>query len=215
MNRKLVLVLAVMALPAARLRAQTGINDPVLERMWRLGTDSSHTWDLAQVLFDSVGPRLTGTPAGNNASDWVMKMYRSWGIDARREQYGTWRGWRRGPSHVDLVKPFARSLEATMEGYSPGTGGKDVLATTVILPMVADSSEFVRWLPSARGKYVLISAAYPTCRPEEEWDAMATPASKARMDTAIVKLVNDWTARIRNTGYPVTAGNPTGNLGVR
>jgi len=30
-----------------------------------------------------------------------------------------------------------------------------------------------------------------------------------------VKLVSDWTTRIRNTGYPVTAGNPTGNLGLR
>ncbi len=44
---------------------------------------------------------------------------------------------------------------------------------------------------------------------------MATPASKARMDTTIVTLVNDWTTRLRNTGYPVTAGNPTGALGVR
>ena len=65
-----------------------------------------------------------------------MKMYRSWGIDAKREQYGTWRGWRRGPGHIDLIKPRVRSLEATMVGYSPGTGGKDVVASTVILPMV-------------------------------------------------------------------------------
>jgi hypothetical protein len=144
-----------------------------------------------------------------------MKMYRSWGIDAKREQYGTWRGWRRGPSHIDLMKPFVRSLEAVTEGYSPGTGGKDVMATTIILPMVADSNEFVKWLPNAKGKLVLISAAYPTCRPEEEWTAMATPASKAKMDTTIVKLVADWGQRIRNTGYPVSAGNPTGNLGLR
>src|ERR1700749_159106 len=105
------------SLAAAPLVAQTGITDPVLKHIWSAGQDSSHTWDLAQVLFDSIGPRLTGTPAGNNASDWVMKMYRSWGIDAHREQYGTWRGWRRGPSHVDMTKPFVRSLEATMEGY--------------------------------------------------------------------------------------------------
>ena len=44
---------------------------------------------------------------------------------------------------------------------------------------------------------------------------MATPESRARMDTNIVNLVNDWTTRIRNTGYPVSAGNPTGNLGMR
>ena len=35
------------------------------------------------------------------------------------------------------------------------------------------------------------------------------------MDTTIVNLVNGWTTRLRNTGYPVSAGNPTGNLGMR
>jgi hypothetical protein len=183
--------------------------------MWALGMDSSHTWDLAQTFFDSIGPRLTGTPQGNQASDWVIKTYKSWGIDARREQYGTWRGWRRGVSHIDLIKPRVRSLEAMTLGYSPSTGGKDLIAGTIILPMVQDSAEFVKWLPNARGKFVLISAAYPTCRPEDEWAVQATPESKARMDTTIVKLVSDWTTRIRNTGYPVTAGNPTGNLGLR
>jgi hypothetical protein len=202
--------------PVARAAGQAAAStDPVLQRMWVLGMDSSHTWDLAQTLFDSIGPRLSGTPQGVQASDWVIKTYKSWGIEARREQYGTWRGWRRGYSHIDLVKPRIRTLEATILGDSPGTGGRDVTGATVILPMVADSDAFVKWLPNARGKFVLISAAYPTCRPEEEWAAMATPQSKARMDTTIVKLVTDWTTRIRNTGYPVTAGNPTGALGVR
>jgi carboxypeptidase Q len=208
---------SVMAIaPFASAAAQSGPStDPVLQRMWALGMDSSHTWDLAQTLFDSIGPRLSGTPQGVQASDWVIKTYKSWGIDAKREQYGTWRGWRRGYSHIDLVRPRTRTLEATLLGDSPGTAGQDITGSTVILPMVADSSEFVKWLPNARGKFVLISAAYPTCRPEEEWAAMATAESKARMDTTIVKLVNDWNTRIRNTGYPVTAGNPTGALGVR
>jgi carboxypeptidase Q len=213
--RSLALLGLLAAAPCFSLAAQTGTTDPVLKRMWTLGMDSSHTWDLAQTLFDSIGPRLTGTPQGTQASDWVIKTYKSWGIDAKRERYGTWRGWRRGVSHIDLMKPRIRSLEATILGYSPNTGGKDVVGGTIILPMVQDSNEFVKWLPNAKGKFVLISAAYPTCRPEEEWAAQATPESKARMDTTIVKLVSDWTTRVRNTGYPVTAGNPTGNLGVR
>src|SRR5437763_10217794 len=90
---------AVIAAPALPLQGQ--ITDPVLKRMWSLGMDSSHTWDMAQTLFDSIGPRLTGTPQGTAASDWVIKTYKSWGIDAKREQYGTWRGWRRGYSHID------------------------------------------------------------------------------------------------------------------
>ncbi len=214
-TRSLAFALGVAAFGVPQTRAYAQAGDPVLQRMWSIGMDSSHTWELAQALFDSIGPRLTGTPQGNEASDWVIKMYKSWGIDGKREQYGTWRGWRRGYSHIDLIKPRVRSLEATTLGYSPGTAGKDVTGTTVILPMVADSNEFVKWLPNVRGKFVLISAAYPTCRPEDEWIASATPAARARMDTTIVKLVNDWTTRIRNTGYPVSAGNPTGTLGTR
>ncbi|HEV8496036.1 MAG TPA: M20/M25/M40 family metallo-hydrolase [Gemmatimonadaceae bacterium] len=213
--RSLVFSVLVSAVPCLAVSAQTATNDPVLKRMWTLGMDSSHTWDLAQTFFDSIGPRLTGTPQGTQASDWVIKTYKSWGIDAKREQYGTWRGWRRGASHIDLIKPRVRSLEAMTLGYSPNTGGKDLVGGTIILPMVQDSNEFVKWLPNAKGKFVLISAAYPTCRPEDEWAAQATPESKARMDTTIVKLVSDWTTRIRNTGYPVSAGNPTGNLGLR
>ncbi len=206
---------ALASLPTV-LGAQSRLtSDPVLNRIWTLGMDSSRTWDLSQTLFDSIGPRLSGTPNVKAASDWVMKMYRSWGIEAHTEQYGTWRGWRRGYSHIDLVAPRVRTLEATILGDSPGTGGKDVTGTTVILPLVKDSAEFARWLPNARGRFVLISPAYPTCRPEDEWQAMATPESKARMDTAVVRLVNDWTARVRATGFPVSAGNPTGGLGVQ
>src|SRR5262249_59375101 len=39
--------------------------------------------------------------------------------------------WSSDVCSSDLV----RSLEATMEGDSPGTAGKDVVGTTIILPM--------------------------------------------------------------------------------
>src|SRR3569832_2265869 len=91
------LFVAAAAAPGVSAAAQTGITDPVLKHIWALGEDSSQTWDLSHILFDSIGPRLTGTPAGTHASDWVIKTYKSWGIDTHREQYGTWRGWTRGP----------------------------------------------------------------------------------------------------------------------
>jgi len=27
------------------------------------------------------------------AQRWLVKIYQSWGIEARAERYGTWRGW--------------------------------------------------------------------------------------------------------------------------
>ena len=51
-----------------------------------------------------------------------------------------------------------------MLAYSPGTGGKPVTAPVIMLPLFKDSSEFVKWLPQAKGKFVLVSAPQPTCR---------------------------------------------------
>src|SRR3954467_1413584 len=101
--------------------------------------DSSRLPQLAQVLFDSRSWRLTGSPGMTSASDWVIKTYKSWGIDAKREQYGTWFGWRRGASHIDLVAPRVRSLEATMMAWSPATKAP-ITAETIILPRFADST---------------------------------------------------------------------------
>ena len=211
------------AAPFAPLTAQKTAfpsNDPVVQRIWRLGMDSSWAPKLAQTLLDSVGPRLTASPGMRNASDWVIKSYQSWGIEGRREQYGTWRGWRRGTSHIDLMQPRVRSLEGTMLAWSPGTpGGRPVTAEAIILPKFSDSTAFVKWLPEARGKIVLISPAWPTCRPSEDWLRFATAESKARMDTAVAQMQLDWAASpdgdklYRGTGYGVALG--TGTLGTR
>ena len=217
MIRKSLLAAWSAGLLAGNLVAQTG--DPVADRIFRLGMDSSQVRTLAQVLLDSVGPRLTGSPGMKNASDWVIQMYKSWGIDARREQYGTWRGWRRGASHIDLVQPRVRSLEGTMLAWSPGTGSRPVTAEAVILPKFSDSTEFVKWLPQAKGKIVLISPAWPTCRPSEDWIRFATPASLAGIDTAVALMQREWasdrdsTKLYRGTGYSLGLG--TGSLGVR
>ena len=85
------------ALFAGPVAAQSFPTDnPVLRRMWQEGMEHSQVYPLAQALLDSIGPRLTGSPALKAGSDWLIATYRSWGITARAEPYGTWRGWRRG-----------------------------------------------------------------------------------------------------------------------
>jgi len=176
--------------------------------------DSSQTPRLAQALFDSIGPRLTGTGDLKHGNDWLVKTYASWGIDAKNEQYGTWRGWRRGYSHVDLLQPRVRSLEGLMLGYSPGTGRKDVDAATIILPRFSDSTEFVRWLPTAKGKFVLVSAPQPTCRPSDDWEQNGTVGDKTAMDSLRARVRREWGGRdVRGTGYSLALG--TGELGLR
>jgi carboxypeptidase Q len=206
------LVATVAAAPAALTQAFPS-SDPILRRIWTLGMDSSQVYPLAQVLSDSIGPRLTGTPGIKRGNDWLVARYTEWGIPARNEPYGTWRGWQRGISHIDLIAPRVRSLEGMMLAWSPGTGGRDVTAPAVILPDLPDSTAFVRWLPEARGKFVLISMLQPTCRPDADWEQFATRASLERMREERNRAELAWGRRVANTGYNI--GLATGTLGRR
>jgi hypothetical protein len=84
---------------AVRMPAQVVVSpNPVIARMWSAGMDDSHLQRLAHSLFDSIGPRLPGTAGFKSVSDWIVREYRAWGIDAAPQVYGTWRGW--APGHV-------------------------------------------------------------------------------------------------------------------
>ena len=217
--------IAAVAIAAAFPLVAHAQTDATMQRIFRIGMDSSWAPRLAQTLLDSIGPRLTASPGHHAAGDWVVKMYKEWGIEAEKAPYGTWRGWRRGVSHIDLVAPRTRSLEGTMLAWSPGTKGVPVTAEAIVLPKFRDSTEFVKWLPQAKGKIVLLSPAYPTCRPSEDWLRFGTPASIARMDTAIALMNREWavmtgpdgrpdsTKLYRGTGYSLALG--TGTLGTR
>lgn len=199
-RRTTALVSALVLAGAASATAQSfPVDDPVLKRLWALGMDSSMTEPMAQVLMDSVGPRLTGSPGHKGGNDWLVSMYRTLGIDAKNEQYGTWRSWRRGITHLDLVAPRVRSLEATMLAWSPGVKGK-VEGKVIILPELADSSAFRQWLPQVKDRFVLVSYPQPTCRPDSSYKEYATAAEWERLQADRKAARDAWTARLAKTG---------------
>jgi carboxypeptidase Q len=199
----------------AQAHAQTfPTEDPVLRQIWVHGMEQSHTETLAQALLDSIGPRLSGTALQKRGNDWLVHMYNSWGIAAHNERVGTWRGWRRGHAHIDMLEPRVRTLEGTMLGWSPGTGGQNLIAETVILPRFDSPADFEGWLPQARGRYVLVSAPQPTCRSRAEWEQFATPESLARMNELRAAINREWAGpNVRGTGLSLALG--TGELGLR
>ena len=197
-----VLLVAVMTtVGAATARGQNlSVEDPVLQRMWTLGMDSSRTWDLAQTLMDSVGPRLTGTPLLKRGNDWLVSMYQQWGIEARNEQYGTWRGWDRGFTHVDLIQPRVRTLEATLLAWSDGTRGRPVEGKVMVLPEASDSTALLRALPSLKGAFVLVSMPELTCRAQDNIEEFGTPETVERLEKDRDAQSEAWSARMRATG---------------
>jgi hypothetical protein len=170
MNRKLFLP-GLLLFTSSFVFAQ----DKVIDNIIKEANTNSQLESLAHELLDVVGPRLVGTPQMKQANDWVVKKYTDWGISAKNEQWGQWRGWERGITHVDLLSPRVRTLEATQLAWSPSTNGKAIKAEAIILPEeIADSASFQKWLPNVKGKLVLISHNQLSGRPDENWEEFAT-----------------------------------------
>jgi carboxypeptidase Q len=174
----------------------TSPTDSVILRIWEEGTQRSQVATLAQVLIDSVGARLTGSPEIETASRWVMSMYQRWGIPSRQHRYGTWPSWQRGHTHVDLIAPRIRTLEATTLAWSPGTGGKRVTGDVVALPDSGSRESYATWLRGVRGKFVLASAPQLSCRSRDQWAEYGTPESQTRIRAQQDSINAIWRSRI-------------------
>ncbi len=175
--------------------------DQIIEQIVTEANENSQLETLGHHLIDVIGPRLVGTPQMQHAHDWAVEQFEEWGISARNEQFGEWRGWERGITHVDMIEPRVVTLEAMQLAWSPPTPEGGVEAGLVIIPDVADSSEFADWLPAVEGKFVMISMHQPTGRPEYNWEKFATEESLEKIKLEREQSSNEWRARIANTGY--------------
>jgi carboxypeptidase Q len=149
--------------------------DPVIRRLWDEGMQRSQVARLGQVLLDSIGPRLTGSPNMNRAQDWAVALLTSWGVDAKKEAYGTWNAWERGPAFAVMTAPRLKPLDATTLSWSGHTNGAWEEGGVAILEPYETAEQFRAWLPSVKGKVVLVGAPRLSCRMPEQIAAFGTP----------------------------------------
>lgn len=197
---KLIVALALLNSAISAQSQTTARNDSVVRRILIEGQEKSQIYPLAQALLDSIGPRLTGSIEQKQANDWALAVYAKWGIPVRAEQYGTWMRWHREIAHIDLIAPRTRPLEGMLSTWSPGTRGT-VEAPAVLFPKAQNATEFEASLPQVRGKFVLLSFPWPSCRPDANWKEFATKESFERMQRERKEAFDAWyDGRVRKPG---------------
>jgi len=201
----LTLAACVLVCPPTALSQTFATDDPVIERMWEEGIGNSQTQRLAQALMDSIGPRLAGSPEFDAAGAWLLAMYGEWGVPARKEEYGTWRGWRQGTLHVDLVAPRVQTLEAELLAYSPGNGGP-VEGEVVVVPQDLSEETARQWLETVAGKFVLTAPPEPMCRAPQELERFARPETVERVDSLRTANAREYWDRVRTIAGGRRAG---------
>lgn len=185
------------------INAQTASTEklnPVVENFVNEVNNNSQLENMAYELLDGIGPRLVGTPEMLAANEWSANKLKSWDIEANLQQFGTWKGWQRGTTHVDMVYPRTKTLAATQLAWSPSTK-KPVEAEVVILPKVSTKAEFEKWLPSVKGKIVLMAQYQKIGRSDEQIKEFATTELYEKLKAEKEQASKSFREYVKTIGY--------------
>src|SRR5215831_9165882 len=77
-----------------------------------------------EYLTTQIGPRLTGSKQMQDASDWTLRRFRDYGVDAHLETSEVEQAWARGPENAEIESPVHRSIGIRGLGWSKATAGE-------------------------------------------------------------------------------------------
>lgn len=181
------------------LNAQKQLN-PTVENFLNETNSRSELEQLAFELLDEIGPRLVGSPQMKVSHDWAVNAFKNWGISANNEEFGTWRAWERGISHIDMVSPYAKSLDAMQLAWSPATK-KPILAEVIAMPVFNSEAEFKSWLPKVKGKIVLMSQKQEFGRSDYQYKEYGTEETYQKIKQENKASSEAWKKSLETTGY--------------
>jgi carboxypeptidase Q len=193
---------AQITLVYAQIKQEENLN-PVVQNFVNEIKNNSEVEKMAHELLDKVGPRLVGTPEMLASNNWTAEKMKSWGVETELQKFGTWKGWQRGITHVDMTYPRIKTLVATQLAWCPATK-KAVEAEVIILPSVSTKADLDQWLPTVKGKIVLMTQYQKIGRSDEQIKEFATPELYGKLKTEKETAAKDFKEFIKNIGYDNT-----------
>ena len=148
---------SVMALVGAQTEKP---DDATLGRIRDEGLSRSQVMDHISWLTDVYGPRLTGSPAMQQARQWAMKKFTAWGLaNVHQEEWAFGKGWALVRFSASLVEPQLQPLIAYPHSWSSSTKG--VVTAEVIRVQIATEADFATYHGTLAGRIVLTQPARP------------------------------------------------------
>ncbi len=169
MRRRVVVSLALplFVLAVTTLGAQTpgnvtrpawldGYRDPAA-RLIGEAVSTTFAWDRLSMLTDSIGNRLSGTPALDRAIRWAVAEMNKDGLENVHTERVLVPKWVRGSESAEIVEPARHSMVMLGLGDSVGTTGESIKAEVVV---VQSFDELETRGSAARGKIVLFNVPF-------------------------------------------------------
>lgn len=116
-----IMVFGTIVLSASQLVAQPASVKKIIE----VGKIDNQTMKHLDILTNRFGGRLVGSDSYENAAEWMMREFKSWGLDVRLEEAGEVPvGFNRGPWFGRMIggdQPM--TLHFVTPSYTSGTKG--------------------------------------------------------------------------------------------
>lgn len=163
------------------LTAQVAV-DSVVGVIRTIGIEESQVSTIASYMTDVYGPRLTGSPMLDKATEWAVGMLKDWGLqNVHLEQWGPFgKGWQMDHFEMHMTEPSYSPLIAYPKAWSPSTGAVSGEITYL-------SASSIEELESFRGELKNKFVFLDSIRNTKEW--FEAPSSRLDPDD-LLKMAN-------------------------
>ena len=155
------LSVALLAAPLQSAGAQAGgeaLDYAMLAKIREEGLNRSQVMEHIIWLSDIYGPRLTGSPAIRQASEWAQKRFREWGLaNIHEEAWPFGKGWSLVRFSAHMIEPQVSPLIGYPKSWTPGTAGP--ITAEVVQVTINSEADFEKYRGKLKGKIVLPQSA--------------------------------------------------------
>jgi carboxypeptidase Q len=169
-------ILLFLLLGCVMAWGQEPVNQDIVDAIKKHGLAEGEVMDIAEQITDVYGPRLTGSPMLEKATDWAVQQLKDWGLEnVHTEEWGPFgRGWELERFEAHAHVPNYWPIMAVPKAWSASTDGE---VTGEVIYLEANTKEELdAYKGKLKGKFVLVD----TLREVEEW--FKAPAKRYESD---------------------------------
>ena len=154
----MIAIALTVVLSALALAQSEKLDYATIGRIRDEGLNRSQVMDHISWLADVYGPRVTGSPAIQQASEWAMKKFGDWGLaNIHQERFAFGKGWSLVRFHATMIEPQVQPLIGFPQEWSSSTRG--AVTGEVVRVTLASEADFAKYHGTLAGKIVLTQPA--------------------------------------------------------
>ena len=129
---------------------QIDVTDVIMKH----GLEQSEVMEIASWLTDVYGPRLTGSPMLDEATEWTQKQLTEWGMsNVHLHEWGPFgRGWEMEHFEMHAKEPSYWPIIAYPKAWSPSVSG----TAEVVYLDIKDKEDIEKYRGKLKGKFVMM-----------------------------------------------------------